>query len=173
MKKPSPILISLMVVTMLAIAFCLLYAYLFSTLSEMSKEQAAATARLGNPQIALREEEGNKEKLAAYFVTEGEQAEFVSSIESLCRQLSLFCEIQSLSEAPDPSGTSKVLSTVISAEGSLENITALLKSFETSAYPVILTKTLLTRAAQDVAASSTPSGWHGTFDINIPVLIKS
>jgi hypothetical protein len=172
MKKPSPILIGLIVVTIVALASCLLYAYLFSTLSGMSKKQAAATARFGNPQTALKEEEGNKERLSAYFVAEGEQASFVSSIESLCRQLFLACEIQSLSEAPDPSGTSKVLSMVISASGSLENITALLKRFEASAYPVIITKTLFTRASQDETASSTPSSWLGTFDINVPVLIN-
>jgi hypothetical protein len=173
MKKISPTTIVLVIVTLVALSLALLYGYLFISLSGNVKNQEAMPGKVKNAQGIIRTEEENRNKLVSYFVTEGEQAAFVSSLESLCQSLSLSCTILSLDETTDPSGITKTLTVSVAAEGARSNISQLITRFESSQYPLIIEKAVLTAKSQVEAATSTPSEWEGVFTMTLPVLITN
>ncbi len=163
MKKSSPLLIALIALIVGALALGALYVYSFLSLSKMEERQRSFAGEIKNADKIIVRENQNKEKLEQYFVTDGEQAAFVSEIEGLCFRLSLLCDPGSLSEAPETPESVKLFSLGISAQGSFDSVIALADYFESSPYPIILSKSTLTSKGEE--------GWGGVFQFSVPVLI--
>ncbi len=161
MKKLPPSTITLALLSVGAMLLAVLYAYLFSSLSDAGEKHQNFAGEIKNAEKIIREEKENSAKLSAYFIKDGEQADFVSGIEASCAELSLECDNRFLSESAADVGPIKILSMGISAKGSFENITALLARFESSPYPIVLSRVSL----------SSGTGWEGSFEFSVPVLI--
>ncbi len=159
MKKLSPTTITLITLAGSVVLLGALYAYLFYSLIKMGEKRHNFAGEIKNADNLIKEEGEARGKLSSYFIKDGEQAEFVSSIESACAELSLSCDTLSLSESvSDGSSPIKMLSMVIEANGSFENLNTLLARFERSKYPLVLSRVMFT------------SGWEGSFTLSVPVL---
>lgn len=161
---------SLSILSLVAVCLASLYVYFLVSLLRMGKEQAGEAGATKDAQVILKREEANEAKLSAFFVPDGGQASFVSSLESFCRQAGLECVIESLNEQPGVGDQVKVLGGVVSADGSLAGMERLLVHFESSPYPIIVGKMLLSRENQRSPAAAV--SWKGVFDITVPVLIQ-
>lgn len=164
MKKNSTLQIILASTAILAVGLGALYVYLFLSLSHMGEDQLGKAGEIKDANRILKEEKLNEKKIGVYFLREGEQAGFVSSLESRCVGLSLSCTTTSLTENEESGGVIKLLSVSMSANGTLSNINRLLSYFETANYPIEVRKTNIT---------SKEEGWSAAFEITVPVLIQN
>ncbi len=145
------------------LAFSLLMWLRFS-LAQLEKDRIAAAGEVTTGAYT-KDEARSLAQLEPFFVAGGNEASFISSIESSCAGLSLACSIKTLEEIPQGSATSsiKLLRIVLSSSGEFENVMKLLKSFERSSYPIEVADSTIMRGA---------SSWDGTFDISLPVMFK-
>jgi len=174
MKKISPTITSLVILIGIAVVLVVVYIYLFLSLTKLGEKQRDFAGDIQNANQIITEESANKEKLTSYFVNDGEQAFFVSALESQCRKLSLKCFVQSLTETDDTANPVKVLDVSITSEGSLDGVTMLLSSFEKSSYPIEIKRSSLVSKviAGTTASSSSRVVWVETTDLSVPVLIN-
>lgn len=164
MKVISSKSITLIILSALTAALAGLYVFSYLSLGNMGKDQEGIAGAIKDAPSALRREEDNRRRLSAFFIEDGKQAAFVSSVESLCLTLSIRCEPGSITETADESGTTKILSMGIRAEGSLVNINKLIKSFESSPLPIVFGR---------VALEGDKEGWRALIDVSVPVLINN
>lgn len=164
MKKLSSTLIMLIILAIAVIGLAVLYAYFYTALLRMGQDQAGVADAMKDAPASLEREAENKERLAAYFVAEGEEAAFVSSIEQQCRSVSILCATSALSKVPDENGATKVLGMKLIANGSIPSVSSLIAALESSRYPLIIGKT---------SATNDKGVFTVTFDITVPVLISN
>ena len=160
----------LLIFAISAVALAGLYVFLLLSLSKVGDRQRDFAGDIKNADKIIREEKANKDAFSGYFLKDGEQAQFVSGIESACAARSLSCDTRSLNETSDPSGAVKTLDIVMSADGSFANITDLLTSFEKSPYPITISKSSL--FAKESENPAVAVGWQGVFSLSVPVLIS-
>lgn len=170
MKKLSSHITLLIVSVVGALALCALYAYLLASLIKFEERQQNFAGEIRDSNMVIAEETVNKAALAGYFLKEGEQALFVSGLESSCFTRSLICDTRALMETPDASGgPAKVLGMTLFTQGSFTDISGLLKELETSPYPIIIHKTSLSSKESEAGTS----GWEGVIELSVPVLITT
>ena len=173
MKKLSSTKILLIILGVAALILIGLYIYFLMSLSKIGEKQRDFAGEIVNADRIIREEKQNREKLVTYFLKDGEQALFVSNLESMCSQLSLDCLTQSLNETKEANGATKLLVMVIAAQGSFANVNALLNYFETAPYPIVLSKSgLFAKETQGPRGTAGPTEWEGVFELSVPVLIN-
>lgn len=165
MKKISPLIVILSLTVLIAVGCATLYVFLYMSLAEMKDKRLAFAGGIRNAESIIAQEDANNMVLSMYFVKDGEQASFVSSIESSCREKGLICDISSLDESAASADSIKILRASISAQGAFSSVLSFLKSFEQSPYPLQISRTTFTSAGAD-------DQWRGTFDIEVPVLIS-
>lgn len=170
MKKISSNVVGVIFLAIVLLGLVSLYSYLFISLSLMGKKQEVIAVDIKDAEAILMTEGENVKKLSAYFIKEGEEAAFVSSIESYCKTISLECSTDSLNEVVDPTGKTKVLGAVVSADGTLLNMNKFLSHLESVDYPIMVERMFLSRENKEVAASSTP--WKAVLEITVPVMMR-
>ena len=152
--------------TLITLGCAALYFFLYLSLAEMKDERLAFAGGIRDAGRIIAQEDANKEILSRYFIKDGEQALFVSSIESSCRDMNLVCTISSLDESSAAESSIKILRASISAQGSFEGVLLFLKSFERSPHPLQISRMSFNAAGDGIL-------WRGAFTIEVPVLIQN
>jgi hypothetical protein len=169
MKKNLSSYLPLALALLITIGCAVLYVHLFLSLSSMRQERLSSTSVVSNSRQLLRQEQQNNANLSSYFVKAGEEASFISSIETACQGFSLSCTLSSLNETVT-SGNIKVFHATVTASGDFNGVMQLEKSFEHSTYPVQILKVSLVSVASDPASSTSSVSWQSAIDIETPVL---
>lgn len=173
MKHSLSTKLILVVSVIIFIALGALYLFLLGSLSDLRQSRAAFAVGIKDAGKILKQEELNTAALTPHFVKDGEEASFISSIESLCQTLSLTCSVSSLNESGASADSIKIFHLSVSSQGRYEKVMDLLEEFERSHYPIMIIKADFTSSGREAVASSTVSRWHGIFDIDVPVLVSA
>lgn len=146
-----------------------LFAWLHFSFANIKKERASAS-----PEVTVgaytKEEARALGQLESYFVSGGNEASFISSIETACSGLSLVCSMKTLEVLPQGSATSsiKTFRVVLSSVGQFGDVMKFLGVFENSSYPVEINAASISLRVEPTASST----WEGVFDISLPVFFK-
>lgn len=150
--------------------------YVFAISSFFDLQQKGVDTVVGAITVnrTLKKEAGAGETLKTHFVKAGEEASFISFLESECKSISLSCAIRSIDEGETLADVPvKNLHLVVGSSGSFDNTMKLLRHFELSSYPITISN--INFSAGGVQTSSTSSkaiSWSGSFDISLPILIN-
>ena len=141
--------------------------YVFITTSFFNLRQQGIDTVIGTLTVdrAVKKDAASGDALKKYFVQAGQEQEaaYISSVEDMCKGISVVCTIQSIDESAMLDGLPiKTLHFVVTSSGSFDNTIQLLKLFELSSYPITLSSVNL--------SSGTP--WKGSFDISLPLLVN-
>lgn len=154
----------------LAVVAVSLFGYMLVTLSRIQEKRSLVIGGQEEATIAYSPDELRASRnLSQYFVSGGDEAFFISSLESLCLSLSLSCSMRSLEEINQGSATSpiKLFRLTVDSVGNFDNNMKFLRSFEKSSYPIEIE---MVNLVTDREGDS--SEWTGTFNISVPVFFK-
>ena len=139
--------------------------YIFTLYSFFDLRQQGIDTAVGAITVdrSLKKDASSGDVLKKYFVIAGQEASYISSIEDMCKGISVVCTIQSIDESDTLKGIPvKTLHLIVTSSGAFDNTMQLLRLFELSSYPLTLSNVTF--------SSGTP--WKGSFDISLPVLIN-
>ncbi|MFA6296941.1 MAG: hypothetical protein WC629_00030 [Candidatus Paceibacterota bacterium] len=162
-KTPTPLNILFIFAALGVVLWGGLYifmVYSFFNLRQQGVDTVVSTITIDR---VLKKEAGSGDVLKSYFIKAGQEAPFVSSIEAICKSVSVSCVIRSIDEGDVLSKVPvKPLHLVVVSSGGFDNTMQLLHLFEFSSYPITIS---------NVNISKTTS-WNGSFDLSLPVLIN-
>jgi len=151
--------------------------YVFAVSSFFDLQQKGVDTVVGAITVnrTLKKEAGAGDALKAHFVKAGEEASFISFLESECKSISLSCVVRSIEEGDVLAGVpAKNLHLVVGSSGSFDNTMKLLRRFELSSYPITISNINFSAGGINTTSgtSSRAVSWGGSFDISLPILIN-
>ena len=150
--------------------------YIFAVSSFFNLQQQGVDTVVGAITIdrTIKKEAGAGDTLKTYFVKAGEEAGLISSIENKCKNISVSCAIRSIDEGDVLSGVPvKNLHLIVGSSGSFDNTMKLLRLFELSSYPIVISNVNFSANSVDINSTSTKTvSWGGSFDLTLPVIIN-
>jgi len=162
-KTPTPLNILFIFAVLGVIVWGGLYIFMVYSFFDLKQQGVNTVVGAIAVDRIVKKEAGAGDILKSYFIKSGQEAPFISSVETLCKNVSVSCVIRSIDEGDTLSDVPvKPLHFVVGSSGSFDNIMKLLRLFELSSYPITVSSVNLSKT----------TSWNGSFELSLPVLIN-